>query len=680
VRLVNREDRARDDPGAVRSPRSGNYPALAMSYLELTPEQISAGTEAAIAEAKAVVDEMVAPKGSRIFENTLRPLDRVDDLMHHTFVDYAFMGYVHPDKAVRSAAKDAEEKRDKFGVELIFRDDLNAAVQEYAATEEAAGLEGERARFLEFVIRDLRHAGHELDAEIRAMVKEKTERLVELGVRYQQNIDEWQDWIICDREELDGLPDSFVEALEVDEETGKFKVTIDYPNMIPFLENATRRELREELRFKFNTVAVEDNKKILEEAIQLRQEIADAFGRPTWAHHRLEERMAKTPERVKEFYGGLLDPLAAKGRREVGAMSRLLGEDTGDDTVQTWDWAYYDTRQRKTDYGVDNFEVAKYFPLPAVLEGMFQLTSEMFGIDYVEIEDFDTWHEDVQLFAMIDKAGGEEIARFYLDLFPREGKFGHAAEFPLVAARRLEDGSYQNPVCAMVANFTKPTKDAPSLLQHGEVETLFHEFGHVLHQNLGRTETARFSGTNVERDFVEAPSQIMEHWTWRADVLRRFARHYQTGEPIPDELVHQLVAARLLNKGLWQLRQMQYGWWDQELHSGPDRDLDAIYTEGAKISLLPLHQGTFPLANFGHVMGGYDASYYGYMWSEVFGDDMFSRFEAEGVTNPEVGMAYRRAVLERGGTVDPDQMLVDFLGREPSNQAFLSKLGITGTS
>jgi thimet oligopeptidase len=231
----------------------------------------------------------------------------------------------------------------------------------------------------------------------------------------------------------------------------------------------------------------------------------------------------------------------------------------------------------------------------------------------------------------------------------------------------------------MVANFTKPTKDTPSLLQHGEVETLFHEFGHVLHQNLGRTELARFSGTNVEQDFVEAPSQIMEHWTWRADVLGRFARHFETGEPIPEDLVGRLVAARRLNKALWQLRQMQYGWWDQEIHNGPDRDLDHIYTEGAKISLLPVHEGTFPLAGFGHLMGGYDASYYGYMWSEVYGDDMFSRFEAEGVTNPEVGMAYREKVLERGGTVDPDQILRDFLGREPDNRAFLLKLGIEGT-
>jgi len=647
-------------------------------YSTITAAQIEEGTGRAIAAAEAILEKLVAQK-DRTFENTMRPLDRVADILSHAFADYAFMGYVHPDKDVRSAGKDSEEKLEKFGVEVVFRDDLNQAVQEYAPTDEAASLEQERERFLEFTLRDLRRAGHELDGETRAEVKAKTERLVELGVRFQQNIDEWEDWILVTRDDLEGLPESFIESLETDEETGKLKVTIEYPHLIPFQENAKRRDLREELRFKFNTIAIEENRKILEEAIRLRQEIAEAFGRESWAHHRLEERMAKTPERVASFYEELESPLTEKGREEVAAVAVLLQQDTGDGTVQVWDWAYYDTQQRRNDYGVDNFEVAKYFPLGQVLDGMFDLTSEMFGVSFVEIDDFDTWHPDVQLFSMRDSATGEELGRFYLDLFPREGKFGHAAEFPLIPGRRLEDGSYQTPVCAMVANFTKPTLTTPSLLQHSEVETLFHEFGHVLHQNLGRTELARFSGTNTERDFVEAPSQIMQHWIWRADVLRRFARHHETGEPIPEMLVEQLVAARMLNKAMWQLRQMQYGWWDQQIHGGPDTDLDEIYAKGVELSLLPMHTGTFPLASFGHVMGGYDAGYYGYMWAEAFGDDMFSRFEEEGVTNPAVGIAYRREVLERGGSLDGDELLRRFLGREPDNKAFLKKLGISGT-
>ena len=651
-----------------------------MSYQTMTPALIEEGTDRAIREAEAMLDDLVAPKEGRSFENTLRPLDRIADTVAHATTSYTFMGYVHIDKEVRTAAKAAEEKLTKWGSDIYFREDLNAALQEYAATDEARDLQGEHRRLLDFVLRDLRRAGHDLEPETRERVQELTQRGIELEVRFQQNIDEWDDWILATRDDLQGLPDAYIDGLAVDEETGKYKVTIAYPDLIPFTENSPRRDLREQLRFKFNTVAVEDNRKILEEALQLRHDIAEAFGQPTWAHHRLELRMAKTPERVKEMYDQLHEPLIAKAKDEVAVVAELLRADTGDDTVRVWDWSYYDTQQRKTDYGVDNFEVAKYFPLPQVLVGMFELTSEMFGIQFEEIEDFDRWHEDVQMFAIRESAIGEEIARFYLDLFPREGKYGHAAEFPLIPSRVLEDGSYQNPMCAMVANFTKPTKDSPSLLQHSEVETLFHEFGHVLHQNLGRTELARFSGTNTERDFVEAPSQIMQHWIWRPDVLKRFARHYQTGEAIPEQLVEQLVAARNLNKAMWQLRQMTYGWWDQEIHAGPDRDLDEINSEGSKISLLPPHEGTFAMASFGHLMGGYDASYYGYMWAEVFGDDMFSRFEEEGVTNPKVGMAYREAVLTRGGSLDADEMLVDFLGREPNNDAFLRKLGISGTN
>jgi Zn-dependent oligopeptidase len=648
-------------------------------YKDLTPEQISKGIDDAIEQAEEVLDSLISADGERDFESTMRPLDRIADIIAHADNDYYFMGYVHTDKDVRTAAKEGEEKISKWASDIFFRDDLNAAIQDYAATEEAKNLEGEHKRLLEHVLRDLRRAGHELDAETRARVKALTQREIELGVRFQQNIDEWDDWILATREDLEGMPDSWIEGLDVDEETGKYKVTIAYPHLIPFLENSPRRDLRELLRFKFNTVAVEENRKILEEAIELRQEIADAFGLPTWAHHRLELRMAKTPERVEEMYDELRDPLTEKAKAEVAAVAELLEAETGDDLVQVWDWSYYDTQQRKTDYGVDNFEVAKYFPLQQVLDGMFELTSEMFGIEFREITDFDTWHEDAKFYAIDDAGTGEEIATFYLDLFPREGKYGHAAEFPLIRSRLLEDGTYQNPVCAMVANFTKPTKDQPSLLQHGEVETLFHEFGHVLHQNLGRTELARFSGTSTERDFVEAPSQIMEHWIWRSDVLKRFARHHETGEPIPTGLVEQLVAARLLNKAMWQLRQMCYGWWDQQLHGAPNRDIDTIYEEGSKITLLPPHEGTFALASFGHLMGGYDASYYGYMWAEVFGDDMFSRFEEEGVTNPEVGMSYRNEVLAKGGTLDADEMLLSFLGREPNREAFLKKLGIAGT-
>lgn len=647
------------------------------SYTNTSVETISSGTDAAIAKARQILDEAVTAKDERTFANTMMPIDRIGDLLAHAFAEHAFMGFVHPDAEVRAAGNDSQEKVNTFGVEMIFRDDLNDAVREYAETGEAASLDGERARFLEFMLRDLRRAGHDLDADSRAAVKEKTQRLVELGVRFQNNIDEYSDHILVDKEDLEGLPESFADSLQTDEETGKLKVTLDYPELLPFTENGKRRDLREELSRKFNNQAVEANRPILEEALKLRDQIAQDFGLPSWSHYRLEERMAKNPETVAAFYKDLLPPLTRQGLADIAVMSGLLREETGDGDLQVWDWRYYDTQQRKSNYGIDPFEVAAYFPMDQVLDGLFALVEEAFGISFEERDAAGAWHPDVRLFAMLDGATGEELSQFYLDLFPRQGKFGHAAEFPMIPGRRLEDGSYQNPLCAMVANFTKPTAKVPSLLQHSEVETFFHEFGHVLHQNLGRTELARFSGTNVEQDFVEAPSQIMQHWVWRSEVLKRFARHHETGEPIPDELVDKLVEARQLNIAVHQLRQLQFGSLDQQIHApGESKDLDQILRDAAEISLLPFPEGTFSMASFGHLMGGYDSTYYGYMWAEVFGDDMFSLFEDRGATDPEIGLTYRREILEKGGSIDASEMLVNFLGREPNNSAFLSKLGI----
>jgi Zn-dependent oligopeptidase len=318
-----------------------------------------------------------------------------------------------------------------------------------------------------------------------------------------------------------------------------------------------------------------------------------------------------------------------------------------------------------------------------VVDGLLEITGEVFALEYRRIPDAAVWHPDVVTYAIHDADSGDELALFHMDLHPRDGKFHHAAAFELTPGRRLPDGTYQRPVSAIVANFTKPTADRPSLLQHDEVLTLFHEFGHVLHETLTRVELVRFSGTSTETDFVEAPSQIMEHWTWTAGVLARFARHHATGEPIPQELVSKLVAARDLDVGLTNLRQIQFGLLDMGLHgpaenggNGGERDVDAIHRRAVEVSLLPYHEGTFSPASFGHLLAGYDAGYYGYLWSEVFGDDMFSRFEAEGVTNDFVGRAYRREILERGGSLDAEDMLRNFLGREPDKRAFLRKLGI----
>jgi Zn-dependent oligopeptidase len=645
-------------------------------YSRVTASGITEDLEAALSEADGLVAGVVDPKTPATYDSILAPLDEVEDLLVRTYGRTAFMGYVHTDPEVRDAGNAAEERIQKWAVELVFRPDFYRAIKSFSESEEAAGLKGERGRTLEFLLRDLRKAGHELDDDARGEVKKLTERLVELGVLFQRNIDEHQDHLAVTRDDLEGMPESYIEGLETGETEGTLKVSMAYPDVVPFMENSPRRDLREQLSRKFNSRAVEPNRPLLEEAIAARQRIAEIFSQPSWAHHQLEEKMAKNPEAVRSFYAALLPGLSEIGQTELGKLTEMLRADGFDGDLQGYDFRYYDTQLRRRDYGVDPTEVAAHFPLQQVLDGMLELTGEVFGLRYRKI-DRPAWHPDVLAYAIDDATSGDELAHFFMDLFPREGKFSHAAAFPLIPGRRLDDGSYQKPLAAIVANFTKPGAERPSLLQHQEVETFFHEFGHILHQTLTRAELTKFSGTSTEGDFVEAPSQIMENWTWQPEVLARFARHYQTGQPIAPELVSQLAAAKNLNIALLTLRQAQFGLLDMWMHDEtPQKDLDDIHVRSTEVSLFPVHPDTFYPASFGHLLGGYDAGYYGYLWSEVYGDDMWSRFEKEGVTNPKVGADYRREVLERGGSRDGMAHLRAFLGREPNNEAFLRKLGM----
>ena len=656
----------------------GSHTKKIFDYTVIDVALVEEITSGAIAEAEDMLSEVLDADLPRTYCNTLAPLEEAGEVVGRAFGTAGFMGYVHTDQEVRDAGRACGERLSKWHTELAFNPRLYHSVEAFSATEEAGSLSGERARLLEFVRRDLKRAGHHLPAESQARVKELTGRLIELGVAFGQNIAEYDDALEVTREDLDGLPESYTASLPPAEKEGWLRVTMAYPHVIPFMENAHRRDLRRRLTKKFNSRAVETNRPLLEEAVAIRMEIASLFGVPSWAHHRLSDRMAKTPEAVENFYELLLEPLQATGRRELARITGMLEADGEEGPTQVWDWRYYDNQIRRIEFGVDQMEVAGYFPLDRVVEGMLDLTGEVFGLEYRVVE-APVWHEDVITYAVVDRASGERIAHFHMDLFPREGKFSHAAAFTLLGGRRLQDGSYQQPRSAIVANFTPPSEGKPALLQHSEVLTLFHEFGHILHQVLTRTELGRFSGTSTEGDFVEAPSQIMENWTWRPEVLARFAFHYETAEPLPAELLEKLTGAKLLNIAISKLRQASFGLLDMALHGSDSRkDLNEILARTTEVSLFGLQEETFFPASFGHLLAGYDAGYYGYLWSEVYGDDMWRRFEDEGVTNPTVGMEYRREVLEAGGSRDALDTLRAFLGREPDNGTFLRKLGISG--
>jgi thimet oligopeptidase len=640
-------------------------------YTTVTAASVRAEVENAIARAEEMLAAVVAPHERPTWESTMAPLDRVGALVTIASGRGPFMARVHPDREVRDAAQAAEERLSKWVSDLAFRRDLYEAVEAYAATPEAKAREAEDARLLAFTRRDFRRAGHALAPEQRAEVQRLRTRLVELGVAFARNIDEYQDGLDLTREDLDGLPEDYLSRLTPGKTEGTFRVSLDYPEYYPFMDQARRADLRRAMQFKMFNQAREQNLPILEEAVRLRLDIAHLFGLPSWAHYGMEEKMAGQPSAVERFYAGLIPPLTAKARGELAELAAANGGAAPD----PWDFRYLHTAIRRERFGIDPNEVAAYFPLERVVQGMFDLTGEVFGLEYRRLEGVAVWHPDVTVYEIADRATGHPLATFYADLFPREGKFGHAAAFDMVPAHQADD-EYVLPVTAVAANFTKPIATQPSLLRHDEVVTLFHEFGHVLHNSLGHTRHPRFAGYNTEWDFVEAPSQIMEHWCWTPEVLQRFARHHQTGEPIPAAMVEQLAAARDLHVALLTLRQISFGLLDMAFHGPAEtKDLFAITRETTAVTGFPHHEGTFYPAGFGHLFG-YDAGYYGYLWAMVFGDDMFSRFEAAGYTSPEVGREYRCKVLERGGSVDAAVLLRDFLGREPNQQAFLRHLGI----
>ncbi|NND02733.1 MAG: Zn-dependent oligopeptidase [Acidimicrobiia bacterium] len=645
-------------------------------YTQITAERALDVVNEAIDNAEALLGSVIAVADSRTYENTLAPIDRAFVLLNDAFGVGGFMSQVHPDEEVRSAGAAAEEKYGKWLAGLAFRRDLYEAIKDYSQTDDAAALVGERQRNLEYWLRDFRRAGQDLPAAERDEIEELRNKLIEINVAFERNLSEWDDGIDVTAEQLAGLPDSYVERLAKGKREGESRVTVTYPDYVPFMDQAQNRPLRQWLQFKFMNRAATANIRLLNEAVELRWQIARKLGYSTFAEYAMETKMAD-PKAVDDFYGSIVPGLKALATAELEALQALMEEDLPGEEIQPWDWAYYDSAQRKRDYGVDDNEVAEYFPLETAVQGMFDICGDMFSIDFEEVEDPKAWHEDVSVYAISDRVTGDVIAHYYADLHPRPGKFSHAACWRLRAGVE-QDGAYRRPIAAVAANFTKPTAGSPSLLKHDEAVTLFHEFGHVLHNTLTEVKLPRFSGTATERDFVEAPSQIMENWMWEPEVLSRFARHYKTADPIPDELIINMVAARDQNVALKTLRQVFYGHYDMALHAGdgPSDAHDAYY-DLADLTMFPPHEGTNFGASFGHMANdGYVAGYYGYLWSKVYGDDMFSLFEAEGVLNPDVGMRYRREILAKGGTIDGMDLLRNFLGREPNSEAFLSKIGL----
>jgi thimet oligopeptidase len=639
----------------------------------------------ALTRAEAGVNAIVAvPDDQRSYENTVLALDDVLARLDTECGMTLFMQYVSTDKAERERGSLAEQHYNNWIIDLGKNEAVYKAIKSVEPKIRLAKMPPLAYRLVEHTLRDYRRAGMELPADQREKLTGIQKEISRLGIEFDKNIRDDEITVLVTREELEGMPDDFIAGLK---QAGTlYIVGMDYPTFNGILENCRDEITRQRVWTAYKRRGGQKNVAVLEQILKLRAEAAKMLKYPTAADYEIEVRMAKNAANVKAFYEKLRPLVREKAQRDFDEYLTAKRQFTGDKAATLWPWdqPFYEKLLQREKYAVDSRIVQEYFPMNRVVDGLFSITQSLYGLEYRDITESARsagrpfWHADVRLFEVWDKAKNELLGEFYVDLYPRENKYTHAAQWGLVPRKRSADGTAQKPLAALVCNFTKPTADKPSLLTHEEVETFFHEFGHCLHTILTEVEVARFAGTSVERDFVEAPSQMFENWVWDADVLKTFALHYQTNQPLPDEVLQGMIRARHLGSGLFAEHQFYYGLVDLTYHVQPDGVVDStkvgldLFEE---IELFKAVPNTYFQASFGHLVG-YQAGYYGYQWSLVYASDMFQRFKELGMLNPEAGKYYRSKILARGGTIDGLELVKDYLGREPKMDAYLEHLGL----
>lgn len=647
---------------------------------DYTPQEISALEERAAKELDINLNFLAAiPADRRDFTNTVRALE--DAYTSYWFVpkNLSLLSYFHQDSAVRDAAANLEAIGVDKKLSVFARKDVYKALKEYADTNPQ--LNHEDMRLLSKWLERFERAGmalSEKDAEAYAQLN--TERLNKI-TRYNVNLNNYKDELVVGREELDGLGETYINRLERTKD-GKYIVTLKYPDYNPFMSSAKSEKARKALQEKFARRGGKENVKLLEDTVELRRKQAALLGFKRYPDYVLPVRMAKNYETLEAFLKNLQKEVTPLAQDEMKAYLKLQEETTGQqaDEMTAWNLPYWSNQYKKKYYQVDDDKIKEYFPADKVISGMFEVFGNLFGITFTQA-DLPVWHPEVVVYQIKDKKTGELISNFYLDLFPRDGKYTHAATWSFVDRFELPDGQMQTPSVVIAANFTPAGNGTPSLLEHSEVETLFHEFGHVLQMSMATSKYATLTGDNVAWDYIEAHSQLLENWAWQPQVLKKISAHYKTGETLPDGLISSLVKSKNVGVAVAFLRQNFLGQYDLALHTAAKRvDSTKLYAQMMhNISGIPMTKGTYPQASFGHIMSltdPYDVGYYVYAWSLVIAQDIFSRFEDEGLFNAELGAKLRKYIYTPGTVYDENEMVENFLGRPYNDKAFLKSLGI----
>ena len=655
---------------------------ITVPQFETTTNGLRFALKQTLAVGNAALDRLGALKpGEVTFENTVRALDDIGYQISLTDDRFGLIKETSTDAVLRDAATDALKALEEWSVGIDYREDVYKALKAYA--DRKPRLKGEDARLLAETMRDYRRAGLDLPKPQRDEVEKMRKDLTRLTTDFESNVTKAQKAVKFTKAELEGVPESFLAQTKTgtDEYTVMANITWHY---ISVMDNAKREETRKKLLIEHDNLARAANIPLVEKILPLRDDIARKLGYKTWADYQIEVKMAGTAASAIDFLEKLKTGLQPKFDAELAEFRRLKIKETGDANAQicAWDWRYFSNQLKKEKYNVDAEQLRVYFPYQRVLDGMFTIYQTLFGLKFERVEPPYKWIGDLQLYAVSDAKTGEPLGLFYLDMFPREGKYNHFAHFRLIEGKVMTGGKYQRPTVALICNFPSPTKDKPSLLSHSDVETLFHEFGHAMHSMMTRAKYGRFSGTSVPGDFVEAPSQMLENWVWDKKVLDSFAADYRDpSKKIPADILAKLKEAKLATEGTRYRRQLSFALMDLTLHTQihGNNATEALPLSNKVLSevFLPMAPDTAFVAYFGHLMG-YDAGYYGYAWADAIAADMATVFEQapNGYYDQAAGRRLRVEIYEPGNSRDANESIEKFLGRKRSLEPFLKKIGI----
>jgi thimet oligopeptidase len=623
------------------------------------------------------------------FQNTVVALDDLAYEANNVGNKATIIKQANTDPKMRAAAEKAVKAMSDWFVGIDYREDVYKSIKAFAETNPQ--LTGEDKKSLDETMRDYRRAGLALPPEKRKEVEQLRKQLAKLGTDFDTNIANAKRPVVFTKAELEGMPEDFLSKPGIktgdDAYTLLANVTWQF-NAVE--ENAKSEATRKKLYIARETLAKEKNVPLLNQMLTLRNKIALRLGYKSWDDFQTEPRMAKTGAAAQKYIDDLVAGIEPKFAAELSELQKMKQLDAQPSEggafaaprINVWDWRYYQNQLKKQKFAVDAEALRNFFPFQKVLDGMFAIYQRIFGLKFEQIAVPYKWIDDLQLWAVSDAASGEPLGLFYLDMFPRDGKYNHFAEFEIIGGKLSPDGKYQRPTVTLLCNFPPATADKPSLLSHSEVETLFHEFGHVLHTITTRAKYGRFAGTHVPTDFVEAPSQMLQNWVWDKNVLDSFAAdHRESSKKIPDETIQKMKDAKLATAGVFYRRQFAFASLDLALH-GPHPenapyDCVAISNPILEKVFLPIDPSTTFVSYFGH-LNGYDAGYYGYAWADAIAADMATVFESapEGYFDQQAGMRLRNEIYAMGDSRDVNESIEKFLGRKQSVQRFLKKIGI----